>query len=164
MSGTSDGSESSYIYLPLECLLVSSTRNNSVPKITVKIDDQIEWNICYIHTTDSYDENNYINSSDSEVETQPVERTFTINFGKSKKYYIKGNGNNRFKIYKNSKNDLRIINTDYDVELDLDEQYELMDNYSNNPHIPEWLAIKVFVYMNENGWSDKNLTTYLSLI
>jgi hypothetical protein len=124
----------------------------------------LEWNISYTHYTDMYDENAYINSSDSEAETTPAQKTTYINFGKGKKYYIRGNGNNRFKIYKNSKNDLRIINTDYDIELDLEDQEELIKRYSENKHIPEWLAIKAFSYLSENTWSDEHIINYLSLV
>lgn len=122
------------------------------------------WNISYTHVTDQYDENNYINSSDSEVETTPAYRKSYMNFGKGKRYYIKGNNSNRFRIYKNSKKELRVINTDYDTELDLEEQEELITRYSINKHMPEWFAIKVFMFISENEWSDENICSYLSLI
>jgi len=125
--------------------------------------DDDEWNISYTHEINCYNENDYINSIDSETETTPLKKSFLMTFGKGKKYYIRGNGT-RFKIYKNSKNDLRIINVDYDIELDLDEQETLIEKYSENLNIPEWLAIKVFKYMSENDWSDENIISYMSFI
>ena len=132
-------------------------------KITSDIDNPGEWTISYTHTIINYDENDYIYSADSETETIPYNKTFNMIFGKGKKYYIKGNGS-KFKIYKNSKNDLRIINTEYDIELDLEEQEQLIEKYSRNMNIPEWLAIKVFMYMIENDWNDANIIIYMSVI
>jgi len=132
-------------------------------KITPDIDNPGEWTISYTHTIIDYDENDYIYSADSETETIPCNKTFNMIFGRGKKYYIKGNGS-KFKIYKNSKNDLRIINTEYDIELDLEEQEQLIEKYSRNMNIPEWLAIKVFMYMIENDWNDANIIIYMSVI
>lgn len=121
------------------------------------------WNITYTHTTDQYDENNYNNGSDSDVDTALSSKTTIISFGKNKKYFINGT-RKRFRIYENSRNELRIINQDYDVELDLDEQEKLLIGYSKNKHIPEWLAIKVFLYMCEAEWNSEHIINYLSCV
>lgn len=123
-----------------------------------------EWNITYNHHTDNYTENNYIHDDGSEIEFDPVKRKFTIQFGKNKKYYIKGNGNNRFTIYRNGLKKLRVSSSQYSVELDLDEHAKLIENYSNNPDIPEWLALKIFIYMSKDNWSDENIIIYLSSV
>lgn len=126
--------------------------------------ETFEWNINYTITV-LYDENSYNYNSDSEVDDEPEKKTFVISFGKSKKYYIKGNKNNRFKIYKNSKKELRVINEDYDIELDVDEeQDDLIKSYSLNYNIPEWVAIKVFLFMSENDWNDKHIINYMSCV
>lgn len=100
------------------------------------------------------------------VNTENKQKTTSVVFGKNKKYFIRISDENvsRFKIYKNSMNKLRIINTDYDIELDLSEQDELMNRYSSNIDIPEWFAIKVFMFMKENEWDDENIVIHLSKV
>jgi hypothetical protein len=110
----------------------------------------------------TYDENNYNNSEDSEVETSPVVKCFEMTFGREKRYFINGN-QQRFKIYRNSSGKLRILNSDYTADLDIEEQETLLNIYSFNYNIPEWFAIKIFLFMDKNDWSDENLITYLDL-
>ena len=119
------------------------------------------WTISYKCLV-TYDENNYNNNEDSEVETNPASRHFDISFGKEKRYFINGN-QPRFKIYRNSSGKLRILNSDYTADLDIEEQESLISSYSFNYDIPEWFAIKIFLFMDKNDWSDENLITYLDL-
>ena len=123
--------------------------------------ENTQWFITYTHHIINYDDNAYINNVDSEADTSPVDKTFHMSFGKNKKYYIKGNNKTRFKVYKNSLQELRIINTDYSIELDMDEHEALSAKYMTNLHIPEWIAIKVFCHMSEQEWSDDNLINYM---
>ena len=73
-------------------------------------------------------------------------------------------GGIKYNIYKNSKGDLRIINLDYDLELDMDEQYSLIYRYAYNKNIPECIALRIFLYMIYNKWDDDDMTTYLSVV
>lgn len=119
------------------------------------------WTITYSCIV-TYDENNYNHNDDSEADTMPSIKTFELSFGKGKKYFINGN-QQRFKIYRNSTNKLRILNADYTADLDIDEQEILIDSYSFNYNIPEWFAIRILLFMEKNEWSDENLITYLDL-
>jgi hypothetical protein len=120
-----------------------------------------EWTIKYTCLV-TYDENNYNNDEDSEIETELQQISFDMSFGKNKKYFILGN-KQRFKIYRNSNNVLRILNSDYTADLDIEEQESLIASYSYNCNIPEWFAIRVLTFMEKNEWSDENLITYLDL-
>jgi hypothetical protein len=134
----------------------------------IKFDIGVDtWNITYIHHTNKYDENDYDFDSDSEGETEVCPKTTQIRFGKTLKYYIKrpsGIRSTRFKLYRNSKKELRVINTDYDIELDMDEQMELIHKYSENKNIPEWMALKVIIYICENEWQDNHIINYFKII
>ena len=128
------------------------------------------WSIEYKHHTNEYNENDYNYHNDSDCEITPLHKITYVKFGIDKKYYIKiSNTSNefkdsRFKIYRNSKKELRVINMDYDIELDVDEQYELITNYTLNRNIPEWLALLVFKNLSDNEWSDINVISYFSEI
>ena len=141
-------------------LTISNGDIKNIKDITFKVKDSC-WTLSYKCLV-TYDENNYNNSEDSEVETNPVSRYFEISFGKEKRYFISGN-RLRFKIYRNSSGKLRILNADYTADLDMEEQETLMNTYSFNYNIPEWFAIKIFLFMDKNDWSDENLITYLDL-
>jgi hypothetical protein len=123
--------------------------------------NNLNWTITYKCLV-TYDENNYNHNEESETETQPINKWFDISFGKNKKYFINGN-QNRFKVYRNSQNTLRILNADYTADLDIEEQETLVKEYSLNTNIPEWFAIKIFLFMIENEWSDENIIAYLDL-
>ena len=70
----------------------------------------------------------------------------------------------RFKIYRKSSKILSIINKDYNIELDIMEQTALIERYSKNKNIPEWLALKVFLSIRENEWDDESVINYFSII
>jgi hypothetical protein len=92
-----------------------------------------------------------------------VEKKITqISFGKLKKYFLKGGI--KFNIYRNSNGELRIINSDYEFELDLEEQKSLILKYTSNKNVPEWLALKVFLYISYNKWDDRSIINHLSVI
>lgn len=127
-----------------------------------------KWYISYLHHTDNYNVNDYILHEDSEVENEDKAKDTNITFGYETqngkpKYYIKGNSQTRFKVYRTNKKSLSIVNTDYDVDLDIDEQTELIEKYSNNNNIPEWLALKILLYFRENEWENSNIVAYFSI-
>lgn len=143
-------------------------------KIMVDTDDNT-WMITYTHTTDTYDINDYLyeksdsDSSDTESldeepipDVKPTSKVTEISFGKHKKYFIKGGI--KYTIYRNSSKDLRIINSDYDVDLDVDKQFSLVTKYSQNSSIPEWLALSVFLYIAEHKWDDVAIATHFSIV
>ena len=141
----------------LNTLLSIDCKPNNINGLKFYYDDDIFY-ITYNHHTEQYDENNYIYNYDSEIETEPHTRHTTVTFGKKNKYFIKtGNTTNRFKIYRNSNKELRIINTDYCIELDPDDQIELLQRYASNRDIPEWLAIKFFLYMADIDLQDTDI-------
>ncbi len=101
--------------------------------------------------------------TDDHTNRHTVEKKVTqISFGKLKKYFLKGGI--KFNIYRNSNGELRIINSDYEFELDLEEQKSLISKYSSNKNVPEWLALKVFLYISYNKWDDRSIINHLSVI
>lgn len=126
-----------------------------------------EWKISYDHETDNFNGNNYNYHSDSDdEEIKDRIKISNVEFGMARKYYIKGTNirSTRFKIYKNSKKELRIINADYDIELDLDDQYSLVKKYTNNYTIPEWVAIRFFLYMAKNDLESEDIINHFDVL
>jgi len=161
--------------------LYDKSLQNCISEIKIDIDQKNnDWNICYKHNTKNYSLDNYLydldttNNASSDiknhlyeinketVEKETVEKETVVIFGKNKKYFIKGGI--KYNIYKNSTSELRIINSEYDLELDMEEQYSLINRYANNVNIPECLALSVFLYLSDNKWDDLNIITYLSVI
>jgi hypothetical protein len=143
-------------------------------KIFVDTNDNT-WNITYTHTTNSYNINDYLyeksdsDSSDTESladepipDIKPASKITEISFGKHKKYFIKGGI--KYTIYRNSSKELRIINSDYDIDLDVDKQFSLVTKYSQNSSIPEWFALSVFLYIAEHKWDDVAVAKHFSII
>lgn len=131
--------------------------------------DTSEWKITYVHTTNEYDENNYAYSDDnSDTETKEIatsSKTTNMRFGHSiSNYFMQGSNRNRFNIYTKNETTIRIINKDYTMDLDISDQTKLMYKYSKNKHIPEWLAIRTFLAMNDNGWNNKDMFVYMSVV
>jgi len=160
-----------YSLILLNLLNISNEKciSQGISNINIKIDAD-EWIISYNHLTKEYNENNYINDIDSEVETEIYEKNTNIKFGFKKikshdvlRHFITGNPNQKFKVYRNSKKILSIINTQYELELDIDEHISLIEKYSNNLNIPEWLALKTFLFIRSNELSDKDFISYLSI-
>ena len=136
----------------------------NISDIKFEIGNDDNWSIMYTHTTDKYNPNDYNYNSDSDEEIDDKKKITNIKFGKKNKYYINREQSSRFIVYRNSKKELRILNSDYDIELDLDEHVELIEKYSNNIHIPEYVAIRVFLFISENDWEDESITAYFSII
>ena len=149
------------------------TNNYNVENYNVYTYDNDRQQLQATQETDTEQNINQNTNTDQETDTtQQTNENISIEhrknktliiFGKSKKYFIKG-GYVPYNIYKNSAGELRIINSEYDLELDMDEQYELINSYASNINIPECLALSVFLYLADNKWDDLNLITYLSVV
>jgi hypothetical protein len=128
-------------------------KDSGVTSITINIDID-SWVIGYTHKTNHYNENNYNCGDESETEVESKPKISKILFGHSDTYFLSGQNTHvgRFKIYTNSQKTLRVINSDYDIELDRDAQSELIRQYTENNAIPEWIALKFFTYMCDNKW------------
>lgn len=123
------------------------------------------WNISYKHHTKEYDSLDYLYENDTiqeEITNNKMEKTTFVSFGKSDRYFIKGGV--KYNIYNNSKGELRIVNADYDSELDIEEQCQLINKYSKNKNIPECLALQIFLYMSYNKWDDMSMAIHLSIV
>jgi hypothetical protein len=132
----------------------------------VDVTDCKNWEITYISNVE-FDINNYNFDDASETETDIRKREFEITFGcYNSKYYIAGNRAVKYEIYRTAEDKIRILNKKYDEERDLEmeEQDELIKRYSETPSIPEWLALKVFLFMNENDWDDAAICRYFSVV
>lgn len=139
--------------------------NLNVKNLLISVVDD-KWNISYDHSTNNYDENNYNHSYDSDADLEPREKSTHVSFGYNNKLFLRGKGirMSRFKLYRNSRGKLRIINNDYRFELDTEEQFKLISSYRKNKHVPEWLALNVFLYMCEHQWETENIIMYLSKV
>lgn len=137
-----------------------ATITKYIDNLCVSIDENEVWEISYRHKTDTYSSNNYALSDEELDEVEDTFNEIDIKFGRDKKYYIKG-GPVKFQIYKNSNGVLRIINQDYEMDLDVKEQEHLIDKYCNNFDIVEWFALRVMNYMSKNNWNDNDLTKYI---
>ena len=127
--------------------------------------DLQEWRISYTHNTNNYDTVNYLPDDDDTdgVEAEPAQKTSNISFGKiGKRYFIKGGI--KFNIYRNSVGELRVMNPEYDFDIDMEEHKQLIHRYSENPDIPEACALAVFQYMIDNKWDDSAIINYLSIV
>jgi hypothetical protein len=125
------------------------------------------WSIEYRHVTDMYNPNDYNCNSESDDECiEPVRRVTYVTFGcnRDKEYYIKGKGcTKRIRVYTPcNKKILRIVNQEYDAELDISEQEQLVNKYAENNNLPEIGALKVFIFMKYNDVSNKEFIRYMT--
>lgn len=145
----------------------------TLPKLLAKIKDinintdadAQEWSISYTHDTANYDTVNYIPESDrhGHSDRESVQKTSNISFGKSgKRHFLKGGI--KFNIYRNSTGELRVMNPEYDFDIDMEEHKQLIHSYSENIDIPESCALSVFQYIIDNKWDDSAVINYLSIV
>jgi hypothetical protein len=121
------------------------------------------WSITYEHTTDAFSPLNYLIEDEIDGPPDSKPAVNTVVFGRNdKKYFIKGCI--KFSIYRNSRGDLRIINPEYEFDLDMEEQNDLINRYAAEQNIPESFALSVFKYISRNKWDDQSMITYLSVI
>ncbi len=123
--------------------------------------NQDEWIIEYDYSgeynPDIYDYEYDENKTNININT-------TVSFGKKDRYFVHRNDASiPLRIFRNSFKKLRIINSDYSISLDIDEQQNLIERYMTS-NIPEWLALKVFDSIGYNNWDDNDVITYLSVI
>ncbi len=120
-----------------------------------------EWRIEYDYSGE-YNPDVYDYEYDESKPTINIETT--VSFGKKNKYYITRNDSTLpLRIFRNSSKTLIVINSDYAISLDMDEQQNLIERYITS-NIPEWLALKVFYALKYNGWDDEHIITYLSVV
>ncbi len=149
--------------------------NDNVPNINSIIinTDEINdtWYISYIHKTNEYNTLDYLyekNEDNIYEKTSKTSKTSKIIFGSNithsgtKKYFIKGGV--LLDLYKTSVNELRIINLEYQFDIDYDEQKDLITGYSENINIPEYVAIKFMMYMSDNEWDDTAIINHFTMI
>lgn len=137
--------------------------SDNISNIEIHVDPEDDtWLISYTHQTDKYDPSAYAYNDDSAGDDEYNVHESRISFGKSKRYFIKGGI--KLNVYRNSAGELRIINPDYEFDLDLDEQRSLIDKYAQNKDIPEWMAIKVMLYISDNKWDDQSIINHFSVI
>ena len=122
-----------------------------------------EWCITYLHKTLHFNCNNYVNDDEKQLNIKDRERETLVKFGyKKKKHYIHGFNKKQFRIYKNSSGITRVINTYYNLELTFDEQHDLIEQYSQNINIPEWFALKMYLYFADNQWDNDAIKKFLT--
>ena len=151
----------------LEKITNCSIAANGISDLDIQHDaDENTWQISYTHKTDQYSKSMYSYSEDSDLDPdqriQYVQKETKISFGISNKYFIKGGI--KLNVYRNKTKELRIINPDYEFDLDLDEQKKLVREYSENHNLPEWFAIAIMLYLLDNDWDDSAFINYISIV
>lgn len=135
------------------------------------------WQITYTHQTNnyssamySYNESESDDDHTSEMESADdhsavksgIQKETRITFGKSNKYFVRGGI--KLHVYRNTAGELRVINPEYEFDLDLDEQKKLVREYSENYDLPEWFAITTMLYLSDNMWDDEAFINHLSIV
>lgn len=143
------------------CNLIKTELKN-IKKISYKFDSKNnDWEIEYLHQTNKFNNNDYLNDSDDLLCYHNEFKKSIITFGSSNnKYFIHGS-KIPFRLFMSKKNKLRIMNLNYRFELDPDEHDELMFNYRQNKCIPEWLAISV-LWRFTKSWNSQHLIEYFT--
>lgn len=135
-------------------------------KITFQPDD---WTISYTHTTTNYSQELYKFDNIGQIgkSTPYTPHTTHIIFGKKVNLFIKDNQNiknQKYTLYVNSENKLRIINNDEKDNYAASKHMSYLVKQSNNHDIPEWFALKIFMHLYNNNWDDASFKIYLSII
>lgn len=147
----------------LETIAGKKFTNNNVRDVIISVDTNAKtWQISYLHSTDKYNFNNYAYNEDSENDESESHKDTRIVFGQNSKHYIRGGI--KLTVYRNTVGELRVINPDYEFDLDLEEQRQLVRSYASNSDLPEWLAISVFLYLYDNKWDDESLINHLGSV
>jgi hypothetical protein len=149
----------------------------NLTKISINTDEESDtWHITYIHKTKQYNSADYLyeqsdtaDAADGDIsDDEPISKTSKISFGVNitssglKKYFIKGGA--PLDSYKTSTNELRIINLEYQFDIDYDEQKELITSYANNVNLPEYAAIRFMLYISDNEWDDTAIINHFTMI
>jgi hypothetical protein len=123
----------------------------------------VDWSISYSIDV-NYNIANYLPDCDDTTgatgaaETADTRQRVSFGFYKGKHFIkLQNDEHQRFGLYRNSKKELRLINKDYDTDLDLDEQSELINRYSRNTNIPEYIAVRFFLFVIVNRWTDEGI-------
>ena len=150
---------------------------SNITSINIHTDvDSDTWTISYIHKTSDFKAIDYlyekvdINETDSDESDDNIKtnKTTKIIFGVNitssdvKKYFIKGIA--PLDVYKTSTNEFRIINLEYQFDIDYDEQKELITTYADNINLPEYAAIKFMLYISDNEWDDTAIINHFTMI
>lgn len=133
------------------------------------VQDTQDWTVTYKHETNNYDPSRYLpdgeetTHSGTEADSDPISKVSDISFGKfGKRYFLKGGI--KFNIYRNSAGELRVMNPEYDFDIDMEEHKQLIHRYSEDSNIPEACALSVFQFMIDNKWDDLAVINYLSIV
>ncbi len=121
------------------------------------------WKCRYTHETKEYSINNYCVNSESEDEEMESKYLKTkISFGyRDSKYFINC-VNKAIKVF-TSKNLPKLYSPEYEYETNMD-QYEIMDEYSKNKNIPEWLMIRFFSQVHKHKYYPGKTKEYFSVL
>jgi hypothetical protein len=150
---------------------IIGTSSVNITNVVIKTDVETDtWYITYIHKTPNYNVLNYLyeKTDDTYDANETINKTSKIIFGVhiinngTTKYFIKGGA--ALDLYKTSTNELRIINMEYQYDIDYDEQKELIIAYSENVDIPEFAAIKFMLFMSDNDWDDTSVINHFTMI
>ena len=143
---------------------VSNISSNSNINEDLHLTDySVSWHITYNHMTSKYTHKDYLYEI-VEFDPRYTDKTSLITIGKlrnSTKYFI--NGGVKFIIYRDHYENIRIINPEYEFDLDMDQQDELIDTYIKNINIPESFGLKLLKYFGDFKWSDKKIAKYISI-
>jgi hypothetical protein len=115
-------------------------------KIVARNNEKKSLTIIYNHQTDHYNLNDYCFHDESETDDVPIINKETrIEFGYTNdKFYIKGSTPIRVYSKRDSPKIPVVFSDTYEHELDEYTQSILLEEYTDNKNIPEWLVISFF--------------------
>jgi len=121
------------------------------------------WKCRYVHETNNYISNNYCVNEESENEDlTPCFKKTKICFGYRKGKYFIQNSRDVVNVYTYKKLP-RLCSREYEniCEINIDE---VMEVYSKNIDIPEWLMIRFFLQVCRHGYYPSKLKKYFGII
>lgn len=146
--------------------------NPLIDDIRIEILANDNWCINYSHTTTRYSQDLYTYQESMEQESMDRVRTdgkritHSVCFGKCHNgYYISGTSG-EFDIYRNPDGVIRIIPLEYNKKLEYDfEKYsKIIRGYIKNIHVPESLALAIFMHMSLHKWTDSGICYHLNCV
>ena len=122
------------------------------------------WKCKYIHIINNYTNNNYcINEESEDEELIPCFKQTKICFGyTNNKYFIYDNSSDNVNVYTHNKLPY-IYNPEYENICEIDSD-DIMEIYSKNINIPEWLMIRFFIQINRHKYYPIKLKKYFDIV
>lgn len=122
-----------------------------------------DWKCKYVHETLNHALNNYCIDSDLEnKEMSPCYKKIKVSFGNINGIYYLDCENEFIKVYTSNRLP-KLYSTEYEYAANVD-QYDIMDQYSKNKNIAEWLAIRFFLQVYRHKYYVEKINKYFRIV